>query len=507
MTTLTPPWGTVVLVIEVCLFVYFVIYNLAYAFTSVVAVARLPGFVRLRRVDPVVASYSVLDPPISVIVPAYDEEAFIIPAVRSLLAFEYSEFEVIVVNDGSNDRTLELLAEAFELEPYPGVPRVIFSTREVRGVFRSLVDPSLVVVDKVNGGKADALNAGINTSRYPLVFAADADSRYDRAALRLMVEPMLQDPRTVAVGSAIGVADDGADEEPGMHNARRLHSGLLQRFQVLDYLRSFLATRMGWAPFNALAIVSGASGLWRKEVLAEAGGYRTDTIWEDMEMTLRVHNLLRSKKADYRLAFTPYPVCWTHVPDTIRALYHQRKGWSRHLSECVTIHRRLTLTGGALGWASVPFLVLFEWLAPVVVAFGFAFTVVGFAVGFLNGYAQLVLLTLVLIVTMQMSLVSVLLDQVSYNAYGGGLHWPLVSALVLENIGYRQIVWYSSLAGMLSWVFRRPLRADGPRPPGLFVRAWRPGDPRPGSEHPEVPGDTPAAVTTSARRRGRPHLT
>ena len=277
----------------------------------------------------------------------------------------------------------------------------------------------------------------------------------------------------MGVGSAIAVAGSGDERDPA-----GLPCGLLTRFQVLEYLRTFPATRLGWAPFNALALVSGASGLWRKDVIIEAGGYRTDTIWEDMEITMRIHSLMRSRRVPYRIAFVPYPVCQTHVPDTARSLYRQRKGWSRHVAECVTIHRRL-LGRGVVGAAALPYLILFEWLAPAFVAFGLVIIVLGLAIGFLNLYAQVVLLALVLILAILMSLVSVLTNQLSYNVYGGRLDWPLFGALVLENLGYQ------SLSGWRGWPGcgrgsgggRPPVALPPPpgrlAPPAVFVRAYR----------------------------------
>ena len=450
------PWDTAVSAVEVTFFAYFVVCNLIYAFTTVVAFVRLPSLIRLRRVDPGPRAGTALDPPVSVVIAAFNEEEFIVSTVRSLLALDYPTFEVIVVNDGSTDATLELLAREFELEPSPAAPEVSVPTSEVRGIYRSFTNPPFTVVDKVNGGKADALNVGLNVSCYPLVFAGDADSIYDPATLQLMVEPLLRDARTVGVGSAIAVAGNSGEQDRDT-SPDGLPRGLLARFQVLEHLRTFPAARMGWAPFNALALVSGASGLWRKNVLVEAGGYRTDTIWEDMEITMRVHSLMRSRRVPYRIAFVPYPVCHTHIPDTVRSLFRQRKGWSRHVAECVTIHRRL-LGRGVVELAALPYLIVFEWLAPAFVAFGLVFVALGLAIGFLNLYAQVVLLTLVLILAILMSLMSVLLDQVSYNVYGGRLGWRFFGALVLENLGYRQLVGLAGMAGMWAWFWRRPVR-------------------------------------------------
>jgi cellulose synthase/poly-beta-1,6-N-acetylglucosamine synthase-like glycosyltransferase len=475
------PWDTVLSVVEVVFFTYFVVCNLVYAFTAVVVAVRLPALIHLRRADPGPRAATALDHPVTVVIPAFNEEEFIVSTVRSLLALDYPTFEVIVVNDGSTDATLELLAREFELEPYPAAPKVSVPTAEVRGIYRSFTYPSFTVVDKVNGGKADALNVGLNMSRYPLVFAGDADSTYDPATLQLMVEPIRRDGRTVGVGSAIAVAGSHGERDPDAPSGG-LPRGLLARFQIIEYLRTFPAARMGWAPLNALILVSGASGLWRKDVIVEAGGYRTDTIWEDMEITMRVHNLMRSRRVPYRIAFMSYPVCRTHIPDTVRSLYRQRKGWSRHVAECVTIHRRL-LGRGAVGATAYPYMIAFEWLAPAFVAFGLVFIVLGLAMGFLNLYAQVLLLALVLILAILMSLVSVLLDQLTYNVYCARLSWPLFAALVLENLGYRQLVWLAGLAGMWAWFWRRPVRPRAPdaprapRPPGLFVRAYRPGPP------------------------------
>jgi cellulose synthase/poly-beta-1,6-N-acetylglucosamine synthase-like glycosyltransferase len=451
--------------VEFFLFIYFIAINSYYFFTGTIALLRLPWYVKLHLADPVRRSTSTLDQPVTFVVPAFNEESIIVSSLRSMLALEYVNFEIIVVNDGSTDDTLLLLDDAFRLEPYEGIYRPGMRTQDVKEIYQSTLHPQLRVIDKVNGGKGDALNAALNLARFPLVFSADADSFYHPATLQWMTEPFQQDPRTVAVGGAIAVASA----------EQHLPKSLIKRFQVLEYLRAFLATRMGFAPLNALGIVSGACGLWRKDILLECGGFRTDTIWEDMEMTMRVHNYCISTRRAYRIAFTPYPVCWTDVAPTLRTLYNQRKGWHRHLCECVTIHRRMLFgRGGFFSWLTMPYFVFFEWLAPVIVAAGVVFSIVAAILGFLDVRAQLWLLALVLVLAVFGSLVSILLDEISFAAYGFSEVRDLLVAALLENFGYRQFVMVANLAGFAAWLFRRPIRGST-KHPGPFVKAWRPG--------------------------------
>ena len=463
--------------VELFLFIYFISINSFYALTGAVALLRLPWYVKLHLADPVRRSHSRLDQPVTFVVAAFNEEASIVSSLRSILAIEYANFEVIVVNDGSRDRTLWALDDAFELEPFEGIYRALLQSENIKEIYQSVLHPELRVIDKANGGKGDALNAAINLARYPLIFCGDADSYYHPQALQWMTEPFQKDARTVAVGGVVAVAGTSRTKEPNEIAEQHLPHSLLERFQVLEYLRAFLASRMGFAPFNGLGIVSGACGLWRKDLLIACGGFRTDTLLEDMEMSMRLHNYCISTGRPYRVAFTPYPACWTEVPRTIRCLYEQRKRWHRHLCESVTIHRRMLFgEGGFFSWITVPYFVFFEWLAPAVVLFGVVFSIVGDVFGFLDVRAQIWLLGLMIMLAMFGSLVSILLDEISFAAYGLSEVWDLFFAALIENFGYRQFVMLASFSGFLAWLFRRP--ANGRKNhPGLFVKAWRPNAP------------------------------
>jgi cellulose synthase/poly-beta-1,6-N-acetylglucosamine synthase-like glycosyltransferase len=454
-----PTIALVVFSIEVVLFSYFLFVNLFYIGTTLVAFARLPSFIKGHLANPVVPVYSSLELPVTVAVPAYNEQEHIVQTVDSLLQLEYSEFEIVVVNDGSTDETLKRLSDAFSLEPFPQPYRDNIPTQRVRQIYVSQRFPNLRVIDKLNGGKGDALNAAINCARYPLFFATDADSHYTKDALQCMAEPFLLDPETVVCGATVGVGNDCTFEDGAM-TGRRLSKRWVVRFQILEYMRAFLSSRLGWAPLNSLLIVSGACGLWRREVLQRAGGYRTDTIWEDLEMTTRVHHMLRKERRRYRIAFTPFAVCWTTVPDTLEELWNQRVGWHRHLSEATSLHRKMFLGRhcGTMGWLGFPFLVLGEFLAPLMVIFGVIFSLVAAYFGFLWYGAQLILLMLVAALAILVSMGAILLDEISFKTYSPRELLILLVAAPLELFGFRAFITAASFVGFWHWLRSRPAR-------------------------------------------------
>jgi cellulose synthase/poly-beta-1,6-N-acetylglucosamine synthase-like glycosyltransferase len=475
-----PAVATVVLWLEVLLFLYFLITNAFYILTSLIAIVQMPFFVKLHRADPVRYVYSPYELPVSVLVPAYNEEEGIVDTLRSLLAQKYSEHEVIVINDGSTDATLALLRAEFALQEFPEAYRVRLETQPITAIYQSMTYPNLRVIDKKNGGKADALNAGINGARYPLVFACDGDSYYAPDAIQCLAEAFVKDPSTVVSSGSIGVSN-ACEFKDGQIVRRRLSPRWIVRFQVLEYMRAFLSSRLGWSPLNALCIVSGACGLFKKEILIEAGGYRTDTIWEDMEITLRVHHLMRKKHRRYRVAYTPFIVCWTRVPDTLGALWNQRVTWHRHISECMTIHRGLFMSGfaGTVGWLAFPYMVIGEWISPFMVAFGVAFGVAAAYLGFLSYYSQIVLLGLVFALGLAICMAAIFLDELSFNTYSATDLITLLFASLCEFFGFRQFVTLANFAGLWAWLVGKPLRGK-PAGWGWLLPAFNPEeDPEP----------------------------
>lgn len=252
-----------ILIAELLLFLYFLAVNLVDLMTILVALVALPRSIRIDAGDALGRTLSVFSTPVSVLVPAFNEEAEIVEAVRSLVDFKYVEHEVIVINDGSTDGTMARLIEAFDLVPFSAARYVKFQTKPIRTTYRSTSSTNLFVIDKENGGKGDALNAGLNAARYPLLFSADADTLYADDCLEKMVQPFLEDLRTVACGANIGILNEAQIRE-GRPFHISLPRNFLVRCQILEYLRSFLNCRAGWTPLNCLMIVSGACGLWKK---------------------------------------------------------------------------------------------------------------------------------------------------------------------------------------------------------------------------------------------------
>jgi len=400
------------------------------------------------------------EPPVSVIMPAFNEEATIAAAVRSILQLEYPELEVIVVNDGSRDGTLEALTREYSLVPFPEAYRRQIECEPVHAVYRSTTHPNLRVIDKDNGGKSDASNAGINAARYPLVCIVDADSILERGSLRQVVLPLLTEPHTIAAGGCVRIVN-GCEVRGGLLEKIGLPRQFLPLAQVVEYLRGFLFGRLGWAPMNAVPIVSGAFGVFRRQAVIDAGGYLRDTLGEDMELILRMHRVNRLAGRPYRIAFLVNPVCWTDAPDSPGELRGQRIRWQRGLGESLMHNRGLLFhpRGGAAGWLMFPFMVLFELLGPVVELSGYVFMIAGFAFGFISAAAFWSFMLLAISIGALLSISALLLEEISCQTYRRpGNLFKLICMAIAENFGYHQLVLVWRLEGFYQWATSAPAK-------------------------------------------------
>ena len=436
---------------------YFILLNAGYFTLNLLAVAALYRNNQDKVLEDLPQVYSGLEPAISVLMPAFNEQATIVASVRSMLQLAYADFEVIVINDGSRDATLSVLVEAFALAPFPETFADRLPSQPIRAIYRSARHPSLRVIDKDNGGKADSLNAGINFARSPLFCGVDADSVLQRDSLQRVARPFLHDPDMVASGGTVRVAN-GCVVKDGHLIKVGLPRNLWALFQVVEYLRAFLFGRLGWSRLNAMLIISGAFGLFRTDTVVEVGGYRTGSIGEDMELVVRMHHLLRQRGVRYRMEFVPEPVCWTEVPEDLTTLRNQRVRWQRGLGESLAGHWGLMFGrhGGPPGWLAFPFMVLFEWLGPLFELGGYLFMGVAIAFGVISWPAFWAFLLVAVGLGILFSTSSLLLEEMSFHMYPKYRQLALLGLVaVAENFGYRQLNTLWRLQGLWMWATRR----------------------------------------------------
>jgi cellulose synthase/poly-beta-1,6-N-acetylglucosamine synthase-like glycosyltransferase len=394
------------------------------------------------------------EPPISIVIPAYNEEATIVTSVQSMLQLRYADYEVVVVNDGSKDATLARLIEAFDLSPFPQSHNARLEVKPIRGVYYSPKTPKLRVIDKVNGGKADGINCGINVARHPLFCCVDADSILDRDALLRVVQPFMQDSTTVACGGTVRIAN-GCTVRDGLLLNAGVPTGWLARFQIVEYLRGFLFGRLGWAQFNGLLIISGAFGVMRRDTVIEVGGYRHQTIGEDMELIVRMHRELQARRRPYRIVYVPEPICWTEAPEDMRTLKNQRVRWQRGLCESLWLNRKMPFAWppNVASALAFPYFLFFEWAAPIVEMAGYIFFVYLLVFHSVQAETAALLLLVALFFGVTLSTLGVLLDDLSFHVYG---RWRDLFTLffvgLAENFGYRQLNVIWRLQGIWQWI-------------------------------------------------------
>jgi cellulose synthase/poly-beta-1,6-N-acetylglucosamine synthase-like glycosyltransferase len=478
--------ATLLLVYQQFVLAYFATLNLLYAFFGYLG---LRSVVVYSRELPQVALKDLLErdfyKPVSILVAAHDEEAGIVPSIRSLLSLHYPEFEVVVVNDGSSDRTVDRLVDAFALVDVPQIYQRKLETKPVRRVFRSLRHPNLTVIDKERGGRADATNAALNMARFPLVCQVDADSLLDAEALLRASRLFIEDESVVALGGTVRPMN-GAVVREGQVMDVRLPRRWIERFQVLEYARAFFTGRSGWSRFGALLIISGAFGVFKREAVLEVGGYESDTVTEDMELVMRFHQRYRSEGRPYRIIFTPDPICWTEVPSDLGTLRRQRNRWHRGLWETLWRYRRMTFNPryGVVGVLGVPYFWLFEAMAPVIEVTGYVVFPVSLLLGVANPAFLALFLLLAVMYGILLSEMAVGIETMLLSRYPRLRdRLALFAAAFLEFVGYHQILAVERFISMFQirrkrgiWGRMRRTGAAQTRimEPPVSVRGWPP---------------------------------
>ena len=431
-----------------------IILSLIYVLQMIISFARVKkdyrmlysnDFRRYRK------SHNLL--PITLIIPAYNEQENIVQNVSSLMKINYPQFEVVVVNDGSTDLTRQFMIDAFEMTPMESSIRSQIPTKRVLGVFHSSRYPKLFFVDKENGGKSDALNAGINISSFPLFTCLDADSRLEKDALLRLSLEFIKDSRTVVAGGIIRIAN-GSKIVDGEFHGFSMPEKLVERFQIVEYYRSFLAGRVFWAVSNSMLIVSGAFGLFRKQTVIDVGGYKTNTIGEDMEIVVRIHSYMRKNKMKYKVLFNESAVCWTQGPMSMADIRSQRRRWQIGLFDTLITHRNMILNPryGIVGLFSIPYNWIFELFGAIVETIGYFLIPFSVIMGELNMFFFITYFLLAVMLGVMLSEGSLILEQHTHKTTMT-VKQSLGIAIyaILENFGYRQMISLFRVEGILKY--------------------------------------------------------
>lgn len=440
-------------------FAYFLALNGTYLATTAVAWRSVVRYLRTRRFAASEELFaSPLTPPVTILLPAFNEEAGVVQSVKSLLALRYPEHEVVVINDGSTDATLDQLRTAFDLVPVVRALRGGISCAPIRATFVSRRDNRLWVVDKENGGKADALNAGANAAQFPYVCAVDADAVIEEDALLRVMRPIVLDPDIVAATGGIVRIANGCEIDHGRVNDVRLPASRLATFQVVEYFRAFLIGRVGWSSIGSLVIISGAFGVFRRDDVEAIGGWSIGTVGEDIELVVRLHRHLRRRGAPYKIEFVADPVCWTEAPDDVTTLGRQRRRWQRGLAETLWRHRTMAFNPryGVVGLAGIPYFLVFEILGPVIEALAYPVMAAAAATGAVSLTFFIAFLVVAVLAGMLLSVAALALEEFSFRRHPR--HRDVVRMLayaLIENVGYRQLTSIWRVVGLVDALRRR----------------------------------------------------
>ncbi|MES2863184.1 MAG: glycosyltransferase [Bacteroidota bacterium] len=395
----------------------------SYIILAMISAFALRGYHRKNRFINYNALLALPDTPkVSLIAPAYNEGKTIEENVKSLLSINYNNFDVIVVNDGSKDDSIPVLVAAFELQKTDEVYDAQIATKEVRGIYKS-TNPSyskLIVVDKFNGGKADALNTGINISTNPYIVCIDVDCIMDKDVLLKLAKPFLErsDKRIIATGGVVRIANSCVIKSGKLIKVNAPENWVA-RIQVLEYLRAFLLGRMAWSKLDGLLLISGAFGMFDREIVIESGGYNTKTVGEDMELVIRMRRYMMDNKREYAVQYIPDPLCWTEAPESYDILRKQRSRWTRGTMETLWIHRGMFFNPKykMIGMVSYPYWLVYEYLAPIVECIGLLITLLFVCLGIINWKFFMLLVLLVYSFSVMFSMLAIYTEEATFRKY------------------------------------------------------------------------------------------
>ncbi len=425
------------------------------AVLSFIAISKYKGY--NSDLDDNTLMASPLTPGISVVAPAFNEGVTIISNVRSLLTLNYPLFEVIIINDGSKDDTLQKLIDEFQLVETEFAYNEKIKTKPVKRIFKS-INPAfniLTVVDKENGGtKADASNAGINASSFPYYLCTDVDCILDRNTLLKLIKPILNSTKKVIAVGAVLRMSNSCDINEGIITRVRPPRGLIARFQEMEYIRAYLHSKMGWSLVNCVPNISGGLGLFDKEVSVNAGGYDPLSHAEDMDLITRMIAYMINNNSKYALSYIPLSCCWTEGPPNVQILYRQRTRWGRGLMQLFFVHRKILFNRKykRLGLVVFPYAFVYELLAPIIEALGWIFFIYLVITNQVNWSMAVIILIYSYTFSVMVSTMVILWDQITFKYYKTFREvMSLVLLTFLESFIYHPLIMYFAIRGYISF--------------------------------------------------------
>lgn len=432
---------------------YGIIICSGYCFAAIFSFLEIRDYKRKNNFQ---AEFALLQssslPTISILAPAYNEEANVVENVRSLLTLNYPSYEIVIINDGSKDETLQRLIDTFKLELEEFLYHPFIPSKEVRGIYKSKNESfkNLTIIDKVNGGKADALNTGINVCDNDIICCIDVDCILESDALLKLVKPFLNNSKKViASGGIIRVANSCTIED-GRILEVKLPDTFLARAQIIEYFRAFLMGRMAWSRLDGLLLISGAFGMFDKETVIAVGGYNHETVGEDMELLVRMRKKMREDKVLYTVGFVPNPLCWTEVPQKWGVLHRQRNRWTRGTAETLMLHKKMLFNPkyGVLGLLSTPYWFFFEWLAPIIEFLGLVYLILITIFTTPNYWVYLIFFGVVYTFAILFSITALFFEEFSFQQYKRPKYIiKLLGTILLEPLIYHPFVMWASVKG------------------------------------------------------------
>ncbi len=410
-----------------------------------------------QRVDYSKLLTSNISPSISILAPAYNEAPTINDNIKSLLSIEYKNFEVVIINDGSKDETLQNAIDEFQLEPVKFSFHSAIPTQLVKQIYKSKLKEyhNLIVIDKENGGKADALNAGVNVSVNRYITSIDVDCILEKDSLVKMIKPFLQEKtRVIATGGVIRIANSCKVVDGKIKKVKAPNS-FLARVQTIEYLRAFLLGRMAWSRMDGLLLISGAFGMFDKEIVIKSGGYSTKTVGEDMELLVRMRRYMIDNKHEYTVKFIPDPLCWTEVPEDIKTLTRQRNRWTRGTIETLLTHKKMCFNPKykILGLLSYPYWLVFEFLAPIIEIIGLCILLFLAIFGSVNWMYFLFLFGMIYSFSVMFSFLSLLAEEKTYAQYKKFSDiFKLMGAALVEPFIFHPLIIRAAMIGNAHYI-------------------------------------------------------